>query len=392
MTKLLQPGHWKILIPPLETPEIGRDVSPYTLRTLDEQRAKLNATKSLLDPYYKSSAEKFTAFMRAVDVYKDLRGTVEKQFGAQLVSNAWLKHHELYSEYGLINPENNMIFFNAELPGSGISMWNHNAQTMYPGRAMDWRASSLLADSKHAFGDEYGLFALNREKWLMGGENNGDTTDIGVLGSFETAMAKLGGATTYNHDAGISVDDDYNKQESMNAKLHLGCAIAGFMTLRRGGAFVAKQYTFFETLTWNLILIYASLFDKFYICKPLSSRPTNSEIYLVGIGFKGFPPELRHKLVDKLVNFDMSPLIPERAISALWEQVAAIERFCADFTAQQVAMIREVVDFYGAYGGNVGKLRALLSPIYSKCAAEWLKSYPILPIDKSKHLKSNKKN
>jgi hypothetical protein len=395
MSKRLQADHWKVLVPPaveLEICGIGEAVDQYSVGSFTAEKSRLNKIKSILDPYYAKNASRFTAFMRAADVYKDLRARVEKEFNAQLVSNAWLKHHELYSEYGLITPENNMIFFNAELPGSGISMWNHNAKTMYPGRVMDWRASSLLADSKHAFGDYYGLFKLHRDKWLMGVDSrgvdrgNGDTMSVETLNQFSREMKKLGGATTYNHDAGISVDDDYNNQESANAQLHLGCALAAFMTLRVGGSFVAKQYTFFETFTWNLILIYSTLFDQFYICKPLSSRPTNSEIYLVGKGFRGISPAVLDVLLDRLANFSLAPLVHQRCLTQSWESVAAIERMCRDLVTQQREMIQEVVDFYGEFDGVVDGLRSRMTPVYRERADEWLRKYPILRIETRDHL------
>jgi hypothetical protein len=99
------------------------------------------------------------------------------------------------------------------------------------------------------------------------------------------------------------------------------------MTLKIGGSFIAKQYTFFETFTWNLIIIYAQMFDEFYICKPLTSRPYNGEIYLVGKGFRGITDETKTILMNRMENFHTNPFIPLEAGHIIMEQKSKIIQF-----------------------------------------------------------------
>ena len=76
---------------------------------------------------------------------------------------------------------------------------------------------------------------------------------------------------------------------------------------------MAAQFTCYETLSWNLIIIYASLFEELYMSKPVSSRPRNSEVYVVGKGFKGLPDKLRNILQIRLQEkeFRWHPLLPK---------------------------------------------------------------------------------
>lgn len=216
---------------------------------------------------------------------------------------------------------------------------------------LNWVASSLAPDAGESVGtsvldDKYGMYQKNAGRWLMqigdskeirdeairvakeigigapsfanpGTEkfrNNGDATNADNLIDYERRLDHR--VEFYSHDAGIDVSGDYNKQEEQNARLHFGCFIAALLTLAKGGNVVAKQYSFFETFTWNLIIIYADLFEKFYVVKPKTSRGTNSETYLVGIGFKGEFPH-RDMFLERLRNFNMRPFIPKDAISVV---------------------------------------------------------------------------
>jgi hypothetical protein len=53
-------------------------------------------------------------------------------------------------------------------------------------------------------------------------------------------------ADLYSSDLGVSAAADFNNQEGLNAHPHLGQDLAGLLTLRPGGHFVVKHYTFFE--------------------------------------------------------------------------------------------------------------------------------------------------
>jgi hypothetical protein len=196
-----------------------------------------------------------------------------------------------------------MAFFNAELPGAAVCAFNHFVKTLRASLDSDWRGASIVPnhesgqDTTTVLGDKYGLYSHNIDKWMMdlgadtqdGFTNNGDATIKANLIDYAARIgpaSDIGGVDLYSHDAGIDVTGAdthgllFNRQEQLNGKIHFGCALAGLMTLRIGGAFIAKQYTALETYSWNLIIIYASLFDKFYLSKPLTSRPYNSEMYL----------------------------------------------------------------------------------------------------------------
>ncbi len=371
----------------------------YALYELVRVKETLNAEKSKLDVFYNLSktdnvmARQVLEFHNIIDVYKPLRFTVEKSFNARPVTNAWLKYWEIYSQYELIpQKQHYTAFFNAELPGAALCALNHYMKTMRPSVDFDWRASSLAPRGMHdpnALGDTYGLYAKNIDKWLMHEHNNGDVTSIDNLRDFAARVgpnSPFGGVDLYSHDAGIDVSSDFNNQELANARIHLGCALAGFMTLKVGGAFIAKQYTYFEAITWNLILIYTTMFEEFYLCKPLTSRPYNSEIYLIGKGFKGMPEAVAKMLSARLQDFNTTPLLPRDILDG--QTLDPMLRFARAMFGQQSSLLAENIVLLNKYRTTLNTLRKGLDAFKKDRAAHWLKCYPVPVIAISDNLPS----
>lgn len=433
INKSFQPNHLQMrILPPANVSTVDSATPEYALEKLMATKTRLNNAKSKLDVYYNLSKtdaierNNFQQFQNIIDLYKPMRFKIQKEHNAKHVTNAWMKYWELYTQYNVVpvrsqdrmrepkdrtqEPKDRkfLAFFNAELPGAALCAFNHYMHTMRPDVEFDWRASSLAPTAQStlgeittqsALGDNYGLFAHNRDKWLMtlptenGRKNNGDVTNLINIEDFAATIgpeSEFGGVDFYSHDAGIDVSDDFNNQELANAKVHLGCALTGFMTLRKGGTFIAKQYTFFETFTWNLLIIYAQLFEEFYICKPLTSRPYNSEIYLVGKGFRGLPANIKDLLSERLTNFNTSPLIPADATRVqLGGVTAEIIRFSHIVFIQQAQFIEENVKLYETYKTRLGLLRKGLDGLKYTLIADWLKKYPVGTIADQDQLPSN---
>lgn len=351
-------------------------VEPYELMTLVRVKKSLNAAKSRLDPYNSRSKvdecfkKTWMRFRAIQDTYRGLKKRVATEFGAKNVSNAWLKYWELYNEYKLIPSGPLLAFFNAELPGAALCAFMYYTE-MY-GIPADWRASSLIEDTSDstALGDTYDLYEKYRDKWLMGPTNNGDST---LLDNIDDFAKKLGdGVDLYSHDAGIDVGDDFNIQEQLNAKLHLGCALAGFMTMKPGANFIAKQYTFFETLTWNLIIIYASMFEEFYICKPVTSRDYNSEVYLVGKNYLGGDLSvLRRRLRD----FNERPIIPNGSLYSIEPSISAIERAARIIFGRQTRVLIDNTELFKSYFRNLRELDKKTRQSKEELIEKWIQRY-----------------
>lgn len=371
---------------------------------LDPKKAELDAAKDSIGAVT-DAAQKSNNWLRyrmSTDVYAGLRRYFTAEIGEKHVTNAYLKYHEIASEFFRGNlPDGKVILFaNAELPGAAIASLNH--YFVQHSIDYDWYASSLvptgmvisdnsssLSENNTALGDTYGFFAQNRDKWIMTDTNNGDMTVAKNIRDFAARIgpkSPVGGCHVYSHDAGIDVsgsDEQFNDQETANAQLHFGCAIAGMMTMRPGAIFIAKQYTFYETFTWQAILIYASLFERFYLCKPLTSRPSNSEIYLIGVGFKGISDDLAEKLLSRLENWSMSPLLD--SVYGI-DAVDMLKRFHRIVYKQQINVLAAAVPAYKSCSPQ--SIEAALADLKRDRTRAWLETYPAKPIPAEKQVGS----
>ncbi|KAG0268823.1 FtsJ methyltransferase domain-containing protein 2 [Actinomortierella ambigua] len=82
-------------------------------------------------------------------------------------------------------------------------------------------------------------------------------------------------------DGGISMEDDQGAQELRMRHLLLNQILTMFMTLQKGGDFVIKMFDIFTPVTAELVWILSRHFEKICILKPLTSRPMNSERYVL---------------------------------------------------------------------------------------------------------------
>ena len=112
---------------------------------------------------------------------------------------------------------------------------------------------------------------------------------------------------------------------------------------------VTKQYTFFSPLNISLLAIITNLFEEIIICKPMSSKPVNSEVYIISKGYLGPFKKgttgylLISKMEEKLKRFDMRPLIPESLLKSNFLQ--SIKDASVIFE-RQIIYIRKRLNWY----------------------------------------------
>jgi 23S rRNA U2552 (ribose-2'-O)-methylase RlmE/FtsJ/DNA-directed RNA polymerase subunit E'/Rpb7 len=90
-------------------------------------------------------------------------------------------------------------------------------------------------------------------------------------------------------DGGIDVveNDNYNWQERMNYKLFYGEILTAIGCQAINGHYVMKIYDIYTNVTNQLIHLLANVYETVTITKPKTSRPANSERYLVCKNFRG---------------------------------------------------------------------------------------------------------
>jgi DNA-directed RNA polymerase II subunit RPB2 len=377
-----------------------------------EMTERLNNAKSLLDQI---PSKDYQVLNQTLDLYRNLRATMSKKYNMFDATNASLKMYEMLMQLNLVdcaNLEDNRLnsFSNAELPGAFIIAINYYMKSKCQGKAFNWLASSYLPAAAAATGndtileDKLKLYAMNRDRWLMGPRPNalpegldditGDVMDpITVISlgiAVKARFANTLGAKLYTSDAGIDVTANYAGQEENTSAINFGQIISGLLTLAPGGNFITKQYTFFTPFSRSLIALITAFFTETYITKPATSRPGNSEIYLVGKGFKGLSEEMAEALTERSELFKTLGVNPTTLGSLVTSDVLA--RFdpllysISDelFMNIQIKFINEYVDVFKTYGGQMDVLAEQLGKLLEKnvkdAEANWLRENDVVPI------------
>ncbi len=118
---------------------------------------------------------------------------------------------------------------------------------------------------------------------LYGKDGTGDLYNIENIYDVSEKLAKK--ASIITGDGGFDFSNDFNQQENLSFPLIYCQALTAMLSQKLGGFFTLKIFDMYNLKTMNLIQILKRSYRKVYIVKPYTSRPANSEKYLVCIDF-----------------------------------------------------------------------------------------------------------
>jgi 23S rRNA U2552 (ribose-2'-O)-methylase RlmE/FtsJ len=87
-------------------------------------------------------------------------------------------------------------------------------------------------------------------------------------------------------DGGFDFSIDFNHQEYLSTRLIFSEITAMTQILAKGGTFVCKLFDSYERMTTELLWFIRQIFDDVVFSKPVTSRPANSEKYLICTGYR----------------------------------------------------------------------------------------------------------
>lgn len=192
------------------------------------------------------------------------------------------------------------------------------------------------------------LISHTLENWIFGDDYDGDILQEGNIRSLISYCKSLGEVNLVTGDGSIDCLDQPENQEEFVSKLHLAEFIVSLAVLADKGSMLIKLFTFYEQSSIAMLYCLNCCFDELHIFKPATSKEGNSEVYVIGIGFK--KENVSEKLIDKMIiNFkdDSKSLLPLDAIpQEFLTQVIEAARF---FMNQQVAVIEGNIRMFKRY-------------------------------------------
>jgi 23S rRNA U2552 (ribose-2'-O)-methylase RlmE/FtsJ len=107
-------------------------------------------------------------------------------------------------------------------------------------------------------------------------------------------------------DGGLDYSTNFNYQEQLSFHLIFCEIVSAFSVLKIGGSFVLKIFDIHTSNTLQMIFLLSNYFDEVIITKPYTSRPANSEKYIVCKGFVGITEDYLNTLYEVIKKWDIT--------------------------------------------------------------------------------------
>ena len=257
-------------------------------------------------------------------IIKDYKGSMEivtkkylsfKKDDPRILSRAFYKMWEMIFMFDLVDQKELTYAALAEGPGSflqavlmfrkklsgGVKKDKYFGVTIHPeeGKFINIGKQFLnYYDERHP-----GLINIHKTYKIKSAakyksRDNGDITKVKTISLFRKDIKK---SKKYAHlvtaDGGFNWNDE-NYQEQEAYALIIGEMLAAINVQAKDGNFVLKIFDSYTKLTLKLVHILKLCYKDVYICKPLFSRESNSEKYVICKNFKYDQKKDASKLAD----------------------------------------------------------------------------------------------
>lgn len=270
----------------LDTDIVYSESDTYTLSCISNNMLEaLQTYKNKISPYYGS---------KKWDKYKKLTNEYECIFMTPHAKNnvcslcpisrsffkMWELLHDFQEDIAFVNePEAIKCLFLAEGPGGfmeAVMRKRENLNDCYYGMTLRPNHKSIPNWKLNSFSTKQ----LDQISILYGHDGTGDLYN---LENTEHLVETLGQNSMHliTADGGFDFSKDFNKQEEHSFKLICCEVYCALRMLKNKGTFVVKVYDMFHPYTIRMISCLRKCFSLIHIAKPLTSRPANSEKYLV---------------------------------------------------------------------------------------------------------------
>lgn len=251
----------------------------------------LNITKN------KISNISYSKWSRLRKIFNDFEFPLDPSRISKPISRAYFKMLELIGDHQLIYDGGNSLHL-AEAPGGFIEATRYLKKKKGIGNDTTYYTFSVLGNdciptyNRNLIYDK-NIVVLSNKK------NNGDLYDLGNIKTLISSL-KSKNISFITCDGGFTENNDFSSKEQLHHHLIFNEIVTSLFILAENGNLVVKIFDIFTELTFDYLYLLSFLFKQVYICKPNTSRPTNSEKYLV---CKGYIKQKFTVKIQSLVRF-----------------------------------------------------------------------------------------
>ena len=182
-------------------------------------------------------------------------------------------------------------------------------------------------------------------------------------------------------DGGFDFSENYNTQEN-DFIIFLICEIyIIFNILKDNGNAVIKLYDIYSRNSMKILYILTLFFDEVFIIKPFSSRPANSEKYVLCKSFK-ISNENLDRYKERFKNIIVTQNLNLLDDSIPYKFIKLISEYNKFYTERQILYIRSTLSLIEKINNNeIFDTKLYLKELYNtnkKYAINWCKNYNIV--------------
>lgn len=180
----------------------------------------------------------------------------------------------------------------------------------------------------------YNKRVVNKNICVTYGKDN--TGDINNLDNIHHIKNLVGNDGSYlvTADGGFDEGTDFNNKEQLHYYLILNEIYSALCLQKQGGIFILKVFDIFTTTSVHLLYLLNLVYGEVYIYKPKTSRPTNSEKYIIcknlQLSDKTYVLNILRQLSEKFKNqkkytsFTLFDSIPESFTDKMYNMNTAL--------------------------------------------------------------------
>lgn len=269
--------------------------------------------------------------------------------------NMWVKYRNLLNKYETVGQDKgkmNRAYFKLKEMMLDDPKKFKNLKTVAtlaegPGAFIEFLTDFYKDIKVHAITLEYETDNESRNFELQKLQNKNVDITYGNLYNKEVVDSftkKIGGKVDLvTADGGFQPLNE-NEKEREHLKLFLAETLTAFKILKKRGSFILKIYDIFSKSTLELLFLLSGTFDSVELNKPVTSRPANSERYVICHGFKGFDNDVHVTEGDEYYKSLLSMSESENNEFELYVKNLEIQN--EKYVRYVIKNIEDVVNFY----------------------------------------------
>jgi 23S rRNA U2552 (ribose-2'-O)-methylase RlmE/FtsJ len=240
------------------------------------------------------------------------------------LSRAYFKFQEIIIEHDLVDNSRKSIRYAglAEGPGGFVECFINHRRSCFQDTydhiyciTLKSGTTGLNGSSRNATPEWNKIQKLLSERkrtkanvvLSYGKDGTGDLYNLENILHFRDKVLNDGGQVDIvSGDGGLDYSVNFNFQEQLSFHLIFCEVVSAFTVLKSGGCFVLKIFDINTSNTLQMLFLLSNYFEKMVITKPYTSRPANSEKYLVCKGFTGISQEYLNKLFQIIKAWDIT--------------------------------------------------------------------------------------